>query len=279
MAVVNTQQLLTNMSQLSKKQSKEKVKAIQREAICSPLKEIFPNVSQEQLHYELLRNGLFDPYEGIDLEKTVSELEEQKVWQTVAAEYERLRALWKGPDSPVYIYPLTNYRPTVDGMEVKKNGVTYNGVLFLFVSAQLVETELKTLFAHEYHHICRLAFLNKAPKEMMLIDSLIIEGMAECTMEELYGERWLSPWTKRYSFDQAMAIWKKHFVPVLHLKSVKNHRTYLYGNKSGGLPDWIGYCIGYHLVKSYLKNVGPVKQDILYKKPTDEVLARSEFRV
>ena len=279
MAIVNTQRLLYQMSKLSNQCSVEKVEEIQRDIICTPLEKFFPNVSRTLLHYELLRNGLFDPYEEIELENVVKELEIQNTWQIVENEYERLRILWKGPDCPVYIYPLTKYRPTVEGVEVTKNGVTYNGVLFLFVSPDLVEAEIKALFAHEYHHICRWAYLNKAPEEMSLLDSLLIEGMAECAVEELYGEEWLSPWTKRYSLNEAVDSWKQHFVPVLDLKGVKNHRPYLYGNGSKELPSWIGYCVGYRLVQSYLKNAGSVEQHILYKTLSEEMVTGSDFTV
>ncbi|MFJ8235724.1 DUF2268 domain-containing protein [Ureibacillus sp. NPDC094379] len=279
MAVINTQQLLNTISKLSNQQSNRKVEEIQREMICTPLKAFFPNVSQEQIYYELLGNGLFDHTEIIEVNKVVKELEEKKIWLIVEAEYERLKLLWNGPEVPIYIYPLTKYRPILEGIEVNKNGVTYNDVLFLFVTPELVETELKALLAHEYHHICRLAFLNKLPKEMMLLDSLIIEGMAECAVEELYGEQWLSPWTKSYSIEEAMMIWRKRFVPVLNLKGVKNHRSFLYGDGSKELPNWIGYCIGYKIVQSFLKKRGFLEQHILYKTLADKIVEESDFKI
>ena len=279
MAVINTQQLLKTISILSNQQSDRKIEDIQLDIICTPLKAFFPNVSQEQIYYELLGNGLFDHTEIIEVNQLVKELEEKNIWQIVEVEYERLKLLWNGPEVPIYIYPLTKYRPILEGIEVNKNGVTYNGVLFLFVTPELVETELKALLAHEYHHICRLAFLNKTPKEMMLLDSLIIEGMAECAVEELYGEQWLSPWTKRYSIEESMTIWRKHFVPVLNLKGVKNHRSFLFGDGTEELPDWIGYCIGYKIVQSFLKKCGPLEQHILYKTLADKILVESDFKI
>lgn len=279
MAVINTQQLLNEISIKSKQQSDKKVEEIQCDVICTPLKALFQNVSQEQLYFELLGNGLFDPTEIIEVNELVKELEEKKIWQIVEAEYERLKLLWNGPEVPIYIYPLTKYRPNLEGIEVNKNGVTYNGVLFLFVTPELVETELKALLAHEYHHSCRLAFLNKLPKEMMLLDSLIIEGMAECAVEELYGEQWLSPWTKRYSVEEAMTIWRKRFVPFLNLKGVKNHHSFLFGDESEGLPNWIGYCIGYKIVQSFLKKRGSLEQHNLYKTPAEKIVVGSDFKI
>lgn len=279
MSLVNTFPILHKLSEMSSKHVGEKVVQIHREMICTPLEMYFPKVSLEELHFELLRNGLFDPEEGIEIKDIVKELENQKVGKIVQQEFERLKRLWKGPDVPIIIYPLTKYRPIVDGKEVKKNGVAYQGILFLFLSTEVEEIELKALFAHEYHHICRLAFVNKEPQEILLLDSLIIEGMAECAVEELYGEEEMSPWTKRYSYKEVMNLWQERFVPSLQLPGVINHHSFLYGDESIGLPSWIGYCLGYRIVESYLKNVGPVKQHLLYQIPSDEILKGSRFLV
>ncbi len=197
----------------------------------------------------------------------------------VHSEIENLRSLWKGPDIPIYIYPLTKHRPIIDGIEAKKNGVTYNNVIFLFISAELEAKELTALLAHEYHHICRLNYLNKAPQEIELIDSLIIEGMAEWEVEKLYGERWLSPWTKRYSFDEVKALWQKSFIPNLHLQGVKNHHSFLYGDEKLGLPRWIGYCLGFRIIESYVNNVGPIESKFFYQVSSDKILEGSDFKL
>ncbi len=71
--------------------------------------------------------------------------------------------------------------------------------MFLFIARGLEKEELKALLAHEYNHVCRLQYVNKTLDEMTLRDSLILEGLAECAVEELYGDKWLAPWLKHYS--------------------------------------------------------------------------------
>src|SRR5690606_3311504 len=206
--------------------------------------------SPEELHYELLSNGLFGPNEVIDLEQTLRQFEHMNVWKIIQEEYDRLKNLWNGNECPIFVFPLTNHRPIVDGIIANKNGVSYRKAVILFVSQELSEIELKAMIAHEYHHFCRLNILNKAPEEIPLKESLMIEGMAECMVEELYGRKWCSPWISTYSIKDLKRIWKKSFTGVLHRKGVSHHQRYLYGDGSSRLPNWIGYCMGYAIVKS-----------------------------
>lgn len=279
MSVVNTLSLLYNLCEMSRNNEGGKLIEIHRESLCNPLEIVFPNRTVEEIHFELLRNGLFNPYEGIDLEATLKELERKNVWGILQNEYEKLHRSWEGPEIPIYIYPLTRYRPMIDGFEANKNGVAYNGVLFLFVSTELTENELKALLTHEYHHICRLNYINQLPQDIELIDSLIIEGMAEWSVEEVYGEAGLSPWTKRYSFDEVQDLWQKYYAPTLHLRGVASHRPFLYGDENVGLPRWFGYCLGYRIIESYMNNRGLVSQKNLLRTSSKKILQGSEFKL
>ena len=279
MPVVSTKKVLYKITESCQQQPKNQLANIQREIIATPLMALFQDAPPEAIYYELLRNGLFEPIEWVHLNETVKQLEENNVWQVVKKEYKRLKKLWNGPKVNIYIYPLTKKRPKIAGMKANKNGVAYNDALFLFVSTELSKEEVAALFAHEYHHICRLRYLNKAPFEMKLQDSLVIEGMAECAVQEVYGEQWLSPWAKRYSVTEALAMWQQLFVPALHIKGVKEHHPFLYGDKNKGLPLWAGYCVGYYIVQSYLQNHGPIEQSDLYKISTEDILAGSDFSI
>ena len=279
MSVVNTLSQLYKLCEMSRKHEGGNLIETHHEILCNPLKSFFPNRTVEEIHFELLRNGLFNPYEGFDIEETLKELDRKNIWLILQKEFEKLSSLWEGPEIPIYIFPLTRPRPFIAGVEANKNGVAYNGVLFLFVSTELGEDELKALLAHEYHHICRLNYMNISPQEIELIDSLIIEGMAEWSVEEVYGEVGMSPWTKRYSLDEVKEQWQKYFVPALHLRGVASHRPFLYGDGSVGLPRWIGYCLGYRIIESYVNHSGPVKQNHFYKISSNQILQGSDFKL
>lgn len=262
MSVISTHKWLLELLKANKKSNGKSIEEVQCEVICTPLLEVFINATSEEIQYELLQNGLFEPYEIVDL----VELEKKGVWNTVQLEYERLKELWHGPEVPIYIFPITKVNAITN-----KNGVAYRDAVFLFVSIELKNDELRALFAHEYNHVCRLHYLNKSFDDVTLKDSLLLEGLAECAVQELYGDKWLAPWLKLYTKEELLLIWQEHFLPSLEVQGVHNHYPFLYG---GPLPKWVGYCIGYEIVRTYKRNCPTYE---LYVKSTDEILSGSDF--
>ena len=159
-------------------------------------------------------------------------MEAQNVWQIVKQEYKLLRKRWNGPKVSIYIFPIKNANAKSRKETPKKNGIAYRGALFLFLSPDLPKEEIKALLAHEYNHVCRLDYLNLAPNKISLMDSLIIEGLGEYAVKDLYGEKLLAPWINLYSFEEALAIWKNHFIPSLNVTGVKNHQLFLFGKEA-----------------------------------------------
>ncbi|WP_341300819.1 DUF2268 domain-containing putative Zn-dependent protease [Lysinibacillus sp. FSL H8-0500] len=234
---------------------------LQRTLLCRHLLEIFYNGSLEEIQFELLQQGLFHSDETINIQN----LQEQNSWEVVQKEYIKLKETWNGPSIPIYIFPLTTKQTMTN-----KNGIAYPNALFLLID-KLERQELQALFAHEYHHICRMHYLNKSLQDMTLLDSLILEGLAESAVKELYGDQWLAPWLNNYTFDHMLALWKKDFLANIHLEGLENHVEFLYG---GRLPPWGGYCIGYAIVQSYIKNHS--SQNLLIT-PSQSILVGSEF--
>ena len=179
LSVIQTQNLVYKFTDACKKQKGKSVTDIQCEVICESLLKLFPLATPQAVQYELLRNGLFDPNEWSSLEKIVRDMEERGIWQNVNKEFGRLRALWKGPKVPIYIFPITRASMNSREKPPTKNGVAYKDALFLFLSAELSKDEIKALLAHEYNHVCRINYLNLPPNEISLLDSLIIEGLRD----------------------------------------------------------------------------------------------------
>ncbi|MGE7920434.1 DUF2268 domain-containing protein [Viridibacillus sp. NPDC093762] len=279
MSVIKTQPWLYEFIELCEKQSGKGASSIQCETLCGPLEGLKPKANPEVWQYELQNYGLFEPYEWTHLKSTVKKLEDQKVWQIVEQEYQYLRRLWKGPKVSIYIFPIKNANMKSRKQTPSKNGVAYSGALFLFVSVDLPITELKALLAHEYNHVCRIKHLDLASNKITLKDSLIIEGLGEYAVKDLYGEKWLGPWVNLYSFEDASAIWKRRFIPSLNVQDINNHYPFLYGKARGPLPKWIGYHLGFQIVDSYQEKHGPFKKGELYYKSSDEIIAGSKFAI
>ncbi|WP_438311978.1 DUF2268 domain-containing protein [Sporosarcina sp. FA9] len=275
MTVIDTHLWLSKFSVAYIEQSSNSAYTLQCTILCAPIVESFPDYSPEELQYEFLNYGLFNPSESATLEYRVAKMKKQKFWEHVDLEYQLLRNLWQGPEVSIYIFPITK----VDCVEAAptKNGVAYKNALFLFLSEELTSEEIRALFAHEYNHICRLNFLSLESNDIPLMDSLIIEGLAEYAVRDFHGERWLGPWKNLYSFEMALNIWLTTYIHSLNLKGLKNHRNYLYGKKGSPLPEWIGYSIGYQIIDSYQKNCGPFTILELLQLSSKELINGSNF--
>lgn len=276
-SVIQTQIWLYEFFDACVNQSSKSPSILQCEMLCAPLMELFPEVSPEELQYELLKHGLFDPSEWVIIGNQIKRMEKQNIWQVVEQEYQLLKSLWMGPEISIYIYPLTKVTIEEQAQVSAKNGVAYKEGLFLFLSKGLSIEEIKALLAHEYNHVCRLNHLGLKPNKIPLKDSLMIEGLGEFAVKELYGEKWLAPWTALYSIEESIKVWNKYFIPQLNLMGSEKHQLFLYGEVKSHLPKWIGYYIGYQIVDSYHKKHGPFKSYELYRKSADELIAGSNF--
>ena len=162
-SVIQTQTWLYKFFYACVEQSSKSPYVLQCEMLCAPLVESFPEISPEELQYELLSHGLFDPFEWTDIGNQVEIMEKQSIWQIVDQEYQLLKSLWKGPEVSIYIYPLNKVNLEEKEQAPTKNGVAYKRGLFLFLSDGLRVEEIKALLAHEYNHVCRLNYLGLEP--------------------------------------------------------------------------------------------------------------------
>ena len=278
LAVIRTSKWLYEFIEACEKKAGKEIYFQQCEILCEPLMEVFPNENREAIHYELLQYGLFEPTEWASMQEIVKEMEKRKVWELVNKEYKRLRKKWGGPKVPVYIFPI-KLKGTGQGREPLpvKNGVAYKKALFLFLSKDLSDEEIKATLVHEYNHVCRLNYLDLTPSQTTLADSLIIEGLGEYAVKEECGSKWLAPWVALYPQEDAKELWENRFKPSLNLKGVKNHQLFLFGRPRSYFPKWIGYHLGFQIVDTYVKNHGPFPNSELYQKSTEEIIAGCDF--
>lgn len=131
------------------------------------------------------------------------------------------------------------------------------------------ETALINTMVHEYNHSVVYNF----HKWESLLDSIIFEGFAEHFREWVVGgER--APWTKAVSQEEC----KKHFSKLKTKLNSKNHQLYrevFFGSEK--YPLWLGYSLGYQIVRSFLsKHKEKSWIDIVKIKPK-EILKQSSF--
>ncbi|WP_246031670.1 hypothetical protein [Salibacterium salarium] len=77
MAVIKTQPWLYQFVEACKKKSLSELYFNQCETICHPVKKTFTKITPEELHYLLLKYGMFEPDEWKEIPKTVRKMEER----------------------------------------------------------------------------------------------------------------------------------------------------------------------------------------------------------
>jgi len=175
-------------------------------------------------------------------------LVKQKIWGKVQNIFVKYQKLWNGPDIPIYIFPFEPARKRKE----TKSGVSFSDKLFLFIGHMEDEKEVEALFIHEYHHVCRIHNQKKQIEEYTLLDSLIMEGLAEYAVLQHCGAQYNANWCHMYKEKEIIKYWEEDFKENLNIrKTEKLHDVLLFG--LGKYPDMIGYCLGYYLVANHLE--------------------------
>jgi uncharacterized protein YjaZ len=179
------------------------------------------------------------------------DLKQINIWKKVRNILKKYKEKWDGPDIPIYILPM-NSKNFVFQKNNRKSGVAFPDKLFLFFSKIEDDKEIEAVFVHEYHHVCRMNFLTHTLAEYTLLDSIIMEGLAEDAVYENVGKKYVAEWSHSLPNEKFEYYWKNYLKEKLALKRAESgHDHLLYGK--GLVPNMLGYTCGYHLVREYKK--------------------------
>lgn len=201
---------------------------------------IIPTKKDEanKLYNYLLSFGMYRPNRSAK-EKFVG-LKKEEIWSKVAAIYESYQKKWNGPDIPIYIFPISNSRNN-------KSGVSFENKIFLFIDRIKDDKELEALIIHEYHHVCRMNKLDKPLQDYTLLDSMVMEGLAEYAVTKYCGNSYNAKWLTYYTKEEIKQYWKRYLVQNIDIKRTeKLHDALLFGK--GFIPVLLGYAAGYYLI-------------------------------
>ncbi|PLT30384.1 DUF2268 domain-containing protein [Peribacillus deserti] len=218
--------------------------------ICRKIKKLFQEDSEQRVYNYLARNGMYKY--NARIQNDFAKLLENKVWDKVEGFFKRYKKLWDGPNIPIFIFPHGS-AGFFHSNKGNKSGLAFKDKMFLFYTPGLSDRELEAVFVHEYHHVCRLNFLKKEINDYTLLDSIILEGLAEHAVLKNVGVSFLAEWTRFYSSDAALKLGTKYIKPHLQLRKNDDlHDQLLYG--LGRFPKMIGYSCGFHAVTKRKKN-------------------------
>ncbi|MFE8696364.1 DUF2268 domain-containing protein [Cytobacillus sp. FJAT-53684] len=216
--------------------------------ICQKFMESFLEDNPDKIYNYLRTFGMYKPNR-----KTFANYQQMKelnIWDCAEKIFDKYKKQWRGPDIPVYIFPIASSNGLFTKQENRKSGVAFKDKLFLFISPFEDEQELEALFVHEYHHICRLKKQNKRLEEATLLDSIILEGLAEYAVETCCGKKYRADWCNYYTRKEIKNYWEKYIQKDIDVnKNQRLHDEILFGYK--GYPKMIGYAAGYEIVSMF----------------------------
>ncbi|MFC3883719.1 DUF2268 domain-containing protein [Bacillus songklensis] len=235
----------------------------------------FPEVSAKEVIPLLVSHGMF--HVGKEPPMRIEAFTKQNLWKMIAPHYNKLQTLWSGPDIPVLLFPSNSMNRRIQREFNGKSGVAFSDKLFLFANEDIEKNELLAVLTHEYHHICRLKAMKKKEGELTLLDTLVMEGLAEHAVKEQVGKQYLAPWTNYYQRKQAAHYWNKYIKPNRHIKKEeRKHDELLYGMR--WYPKMVGYSVGFHLVAGYTE-ARELPSGKLLHVPAEEIAAKSGLQM
>ncbi|WP_165763769.1 DUF2268 domain-containing protein [Halalkalibacter urbisdiaboli] len=269
MGVVRTDKWLTLYLKqwLAKRNGIEKYK-LQQQTIIYPLAERFQTEDIQGFHHYLNHLGLFSA--DTNIESTLETFFNKNWWYIVQDQFERLKKKWGGPDIPIYLFPVEAKHPIITVDLGKKMGLTLPKLIILFIDGLIKEDDVRALVTHEYHHACRLSNTEETEETIPLVESMLMEGLAELAVNEEVGKHALAGWTSYYDDTWQDTWFERWLKPHLFLKGRDNHYLYLYGASTLGIPKWLGYYWGYLVVQTI---------NTKYPATTKEWLGRSSSEI
>ncbi|MDQ0217532.1 hypothetical protein ELQ35_06665 [Peribacillus cavernae] len=257
MAVINTKEWLEN-------DFAEPLK------IVAKCKELFSESNPKPLYKYLQSHGMYSP--SSRAKKGLENLIERDIWGATEGIYHKYKELWAGSEIPVYIFPFRESNG-LSRTKSNKSGLAFKDKLFLFVHSSISDKELEAVFVHEYHHVCRLNRLKKNPEQYTLLDSMIMEGLAEYAVLKHVGKQYLAKWTSLYDEKELLKYYDRYLKTQLQTKRTEElHDELLLGAKP--FPSMLGYCTGYYLVSK--AGLVPVKKSFTIF--SEEILKKADFK-
>lgn len=217
--------------------------------ICERLLPYFKGQKANAIYSQLLKFGMYRP--SWRTKRNLESMMDDHAWDQVETLFFKYKNKWSGPDIPVFLFPLEQRGGLFFRQDERnKAGVSFPDKMFLFLSHYQDPKELEALVVHEYHHVCRLRALNKRMEDYTLLDSIIIEGLAEYAVRKNCGREYLANWCTIYTERELAFFWDRFLKEQLDKrKNDRNHDELLYGG--GRIPALLGYAAGYNIVRKY----------------------------
>ncbi|WP_176554271.1 DUF2268 domain-containing protein [Bacillus sp. Marseille-P3800] len=232
----------------------------------NPLQPLFQFQNDEQLAAYLQKVGLFTVNDREQLPAFI----DHDYWSILQAQFLKLKQAWNGPNVPIYVLmanqSLENRQDDVRGMM----GLSFENGILLLIPSSIEHNHLRALLTHEYHHVCRLSHTKESEQSITLLESMVMEGLAELAVKEYVGESSIAPWALKQKSNWK-TMWNQYlFEKTLVIKGRKEHKDFLYGSRKKRIPYMMGYTLGYCLCQEAALQLGE-KSVTLLTTPAEKI--------
>ncbi|OGI35532.1 MAG: hypothetical protein A2259_00155 [Candidatus Moranbacteria bacterium RIFOXYA2_FULL_43_15] len=175
----------------------------------------------------------------------------------------------------ITVYPNPNFVVPETG----EGGYAASGDWFqIYIDSTRPEKELVKIVNENiplttYHELNHVARWNNTGYGSTLPEAIISEGLASVFAAENWDKA-NSPWVKysQEEIDELLKIYKNR---DKNLDSAYSHDDWFYG--TGDLPRWIGYKLGFQIVKLVRQNNPEIGWDKLINTTAEEIIKLSNI--
>ena len=192
----------------------------------------------------------------------------------LVATFDRLAPTAHGISLPTIRYTLALATP---GIRTERDGnAAYTGfggnpgaIMMIALPDDYNLPRLAAMAAHEAHHNVRLSHEPWDPASITVGQYIVMEGLAEAFAADMFDEDALGPWTLMHD-EEVLRSHRATYRDVLDQGG--DPRPYMFGDwaaadfhyEAKGLPNYIGYGMGYRVVRSYLDATGATPAEATY---------------
>jgi uncharacterized protein YjaZ len=235
--------------------------------------------------------GVFDPKEEASaIISAVDQLKDASAWTSVERALEKayepfVKLGFELVRKPVQVMLLPG-NPRSVSLRANKGFSGMGGipgfVLLIVEPNAYTISHIPHLATHEFSHQVKLT-VEPWRNDISLGEYLILEGLADSLVRDLYGDAAIGPWITDFDADDLL-----YSTAVLKQESSRRGfneiRSYMFGDLLAdefgydrvGLSHAAGYAVGYSLVQQYLRESG---DDVYHAtlRPSSDILKHLDF--
>lgn len=166
----------------------------------------------------------------------------------------------------IFVFPcFDNF--TIDKMNGVGGFCPKKDIIFLFLNlnGNGWESALKDSLIHEFAHAVSDYYLGG--EDFNLGEGMVFDGLSENFRKRNFGG---SDFLVNAVSEEECKIHFKKLKNKLNSKDLNFYREVFYG--TGNYPPWLGYSLGYYLIKNYLKKLDKVDWNFLLRTNPKEIL-------